>query len=301
MTSRSERALVALLAGVALACAIGLQVVRDRTLVPLQASSGTGTLYVRSPAALQRLVLGYDALAADIYWIRAIQHFGGERLSKGGSQQYALLYPLLDLATTLDPYFNIAYRFGAIFLSEPYPGGPGQPDQAVALLRKGIAAQPGKWQYYQDIAFVYYWHQRDYHAAADWFRRASAVPNAPNWLAPMAATMLVHGQDRASARFLWQEISKSEEAWLRTSAARSLQQLDAMDGIDVLQRAVERTPRGAGERYSWSLMINRGILRGVPLDPTGTPFDIHPDTGVVSLSQTSSLFPLPEDRTRPKS
>ena len=43
---------------------------------------------------------------------------------------YALLYPLLDLTTTLDPYFSIAYRFGAIFLGEPYPGGPGRPDLA---------------------------------------------------------------------------------------------------------------------------------------------------------------------------
>ena len=38
--------------------------------------------------------------------------------------------------TTLDPYFNIAYRFGAIFLGERYPGGPGRPDQAVALLAR---------------------------------------------------------------------------------------------------------------------------------------------------------------------
>ena len=42
-----------------------------------------------------------------------------------GSDEYQLLYPLLDITTTLDPHFNIAYRFGAIFLSEPYPGGAG--------------------------------------------------------------------------------------------------------------------------------------------------------------------------------
>jgi tetratricopeptide (TPR) repeat protein len=288
------------LACVALACAIGLQVVRDSTLVPLQAS-GTGTLYVRSPAALQRLVLGYDALAADLYWIRAIQHFGSERLSEGGSRQYTLLYPLLDLATTLDPYFNIAYRFGAIFLSEPSPGGPGRPDQAVALLKKGIAAQPLKWQYYQDIAFVYYWHQRDYHAAADWFRRASQVPNAPNWLAPMVPAMLTHAQDRASARFLWREISKSEEAWLRRTAERSLLQLDAMDAIDTIQPIVRRVTLAPGERYSWDLMIRRGLLRGVPLDPTGTPLTLQPDTGIVGVSKSSPLFPLPADRALPPS
>ena len=35
------------------------------------------------------------------------------------------------------PDFNIAYRFGAIFLSEPKPAGPGRPDLAEKLLAQG--------------------------------------------------------------------------------------------------------------------------------------------------------------------
>ena len=130
-----------------------------------------------------------DALAADVYWIRALQHYGGDRLSKTRERKYEQLYPLLDLTTSLDPYFTIAYRFGAIFLSEAYPGGPGRPDQAIALLRKGIEAQPTKWQYYHDIAFVHYWQLQDMGGAARWFRMAAAQPGAPNWLEPVAASM----------------------------------------------------------------------------------------------------------------
>ena len=92
---------------------------------------------------------------------------------------YALLYPLLDLTTTLDPYFSIAYRFGAIYLGEPYPGGPGRPDLAVALLQKGLAAQPSKWQYLMDLGFVQYWHLHDYAAAATAFTSASELPGVP--------------------------------------------------------------------------------------------------------------------------
>jgi tetratricopeptide (TPR) repeat protein len=295
------RPLLALAAAGALAGAVGLQVLRDRH-APLAAGTPVEpALYVRSPAAMKRLVLGFDALAADVFWIRAIQHFGGERLATAGSQEYALLYPLLDLATSLDPYFNIAYRFGAIFLSEGYPGGPGRPDQAIELLKKGIAAQPGKWQYYHDIAFVHYWQLRDYRAAADWFRRASEVPNAPNWLAPMAATMLTHGRDRASARFVWQEIHKSEEAWLRRAAERGLLQLDAMDAIDMLQPVVHRVALAPGEPYSWDALLRRGAIRRIPRDPTSTPFAIDPATGVVTVDRTSPLFPLPDDRARPAS
>ena len=43
-------------------------------------------------------------------------------------------------------------------------------------------------------------------------------PNAPNWLEPVAATMLIEGGDRASARFLLQQILQSEEAWLQRMA-----------------------------------------------------------------------------------
>lgn len=58
-----------------------------------------------------------------------------------------LLHPLLDAVTTLDPRFDAAYRFGAIFLAEPYPDGAGRPEPAVKPLKKGVRARPERWQY----------------------------------------------------------------------------------------------------------------------------------------------------------
>lgn len=259
-----------------LAAATTLQVARDR-VYPRDAATAESLLYVRSPEAAGRIVLGFDALAADVYWIRAIQHYGAQRIApQGGRADYSLLFPLLDLATTLDPYFNIAYRFGAIFLSEGYPGGPGRPDLAVQLLRKGIAAQPGKWQYYHDIGFVHYWALRDPTAAATWFKRAAEQPGAPNWLLPVAAAMLSQGSDRTSARFLWQQMLTADQEWLRKRAERALLQLDALDQLDVINELL-RTRR----------------LRGLPLDPTGTPYEIDPATGRARVSDKSALFPMP--------
>ena len=163
----------------ALALAVLLQIGRDRAY-PRRDAPSEPLLYTRSGATVQRMALEFDALAADLYWIRAIQHYGGSRLGRAAQPRYELLQPLLDLTTTLDPYFTIAYRFGALFLSEPPPGGPGRPDYAIALLQKGIAAQPTKWEYQHDLAFVHYWHLRDPLTAADWFRRAAAQPGAPS-------------------------------------------------------------------------------------------------------------------------
>jgi len=223
-------------AGVALALALfgaaaTLQVARDRIYSREQAQN-RAFLYVQSPAVLRRLALSFDALAADVYWIRALQHYGGDRLSRDGRQRYQLLYPLLDLTTSLDPYFTIAYRFGAIFLSEGYPGGPGRPDLAVALLKKGISSQPDNWRYYHDIAFVHYWQFQDTRTAAEWFRLARKQPDAPTWLEPVAASMLIEGGDRESARIVLQQILNSPEPWLQQMARRSLLQLDALDFLD---------------------------------------------------------------------
>jgi hypothetical protein len=291
-------ALTLLLAAAMMASAIGLQIARDAAY-PREEAQQRALLYVRSGAALRRIALSFDALAADVYWIRALQHYGGDRLSKTKVRKYELLYPLLDLTTSLDPYFTIAYRFGAIFLSERYPGGAGRPDQAVALLRKGLSVQPAKWQYYHDIAFVYYWQLRDMEAAAKWFRTAAAQPGAPNWLEPVAASMLIQGGDRASARVLLQQIQKSEEAWLQRMAARGLMQVDALDAIDQLQPLVAANPPPAGAPYTWEWLVRRRILPGIPLDPARAPYAIDASTGAVSVSPASELYPMPAPRATP--
>lgn len=297
MTARRARALPIAGAVLLLGVAVGLQVARDRRY-PRDVLDTERMLYVRSGEALERLALSFDALAADMYWIRAIQHYGGDRLTAGRERKYELLYPLLDLTTSLDPYFTIAYRFGAIFLSEPQPGGPGRPDLAVALLRKGIAAQPQKWQYYHDTGFVNYLHVGDYAAAAEWFRRAAAQPTAPNWLLPIAAAMLQQGNDRTTARALWQQILQSDEEWLRRTAERRLLQLDAQDLIDRLAAVVRRFPPAGGQPYSWDDFARRRVLIRVPLDPTGTPLAIDPGTGDITLSERSPLWPMPADPRR---
>jgi hypothetical protein len=281
---------------VALTClglAVAVQIGRDRAY-PRNDPDTQQLLYVRSPEVLKRIALGFDALAADVYWIRAIQHYGGDRLNPGRARRYELLYPLLDITTSLDPYFNIPYRFGAIFLAEPYPGGPGRPDQAIALLRKGLAVQPAKWQYYHDIAFVHYWALRDPVAAATWFRRAGEQPGAPNWLMPVAAAMLTQGSDRTSARFLWQQMLAADQEWLRRRARHALQQLGALDQIDQLTAIVSQTPKPEGEPYTWAWLARARGFRGVPPDPSGTPYEIDPATGQVSVSKSSALFPLPK-------
>ena len=162
----------------------------------------------------------------------AIQHFGGTRRAAGGDKSYRLLYPLLDLTTTLDPHFSVAYRFGAIFLAEPYPSGPGRADQAIALLERGLAADPTKWQDAQDVGFVYYWWVSDYKTAAQWFDRASRIEGAPWWLRSMAATTLAEGGDRQSSRQLWQQLYETRRQRLGEEQRAAEARADRRPGPD---------------------------------------------------------------------
>jgi tetratricopeptide (TPR) repeat protein len=269
------------------------------------------SLYLTSGTTARRLSLGYSALAADLYWIRAIQYYGDTRLrvnreasepakntSAAAQNDFDLLYPLLDVTTTLDPQFNIAYRFGAIFLAEPHPGGPGRPDLAIALLEKGLRERPDKWEYMQDIGFVHYWWGQDYEAAARWFDKASKVPGAPWFLQSLAATTLAQGGDRQSSRLMWKAIHESAEIdWLRNDSARHLQQLDAADLIDAVQRVIDAAIPRTGKLASWQEWIRAGVVRGIPLDPAGVPLGIDHEARV-HVATMSPLYPLPLEPQR---
>jgi hypothetical protein len=291
---------IVVIVGVLMAVAAGLQGVRERrygTPAEVEAS-----LYV-SGGTLSSLTKGYGALAADLYWIRTIQYYGDlkRRLARPAGGQpaatgFPLLYGLLDNTTTLDPAFSIAYRFGSIFLAEAFPRGAGRPDQAIALLEKGLRSQPDKWEYMQDIGFVHYWWRHDYPAAAEWFNRAGDVPGAPWFVRSLAAVTLAEGGDRQSSRTMWQSIrERADNEWLTNEAERRLQQLDALDFMAGLQQRVDALVQQTGRvPASWDALIRARAIPGVPLDPARVPYELDAN-GRVVMSAQSPLFPLPEE------
>lgn len=304
---------VAALATLLLTGAVQLQATHER-MYPASISL-SDELYFTSGPALRRVAGAFSTVAADLYWIRAIQYYGGtkRRLAAAfgsapapapaaGSTQpddYRELYPMLDVTTNLDPRFNIAYRFGAVFLAESYPNGVGRPDLAIKLLEKGLGGRPDKWEYMQDAGFVNYWYLHDYEGAAAWFNRAAATPGAPWWLKSLAANTIMQGGDRQSSRTMWEAIRQSAEVeWLRRDAERRLVQLRALDQIDALQAAVDLYVAAAGHLPAgWTPVIETERWPGRPVDPTGTPYDLTAD-GRVRLATSSSLYPLPVEPAR---
>jgi tetratricopeptide (TPR) repeat protein len=249
-------------------------------------------LYLPSGKTVKRLSLGYSSLLADIYWTRAVQYFGSRHIRS--AEHYELLDPLLQITTDLDPQLIVAYENGSIFLSQQIPEGAGQPDKAVALIEKGIRANPLYWRLYFNLGFIHYMDRHDYKAAQQAFEKGSEVPGALPWMKVMAARMAEKGNDPSTATYLWKTIfDTTTDNNIKDSAAKHLISLRADSDMDQL----EQLTRAYYERLNtypetWLDLVRAGLLRGIPMDPTGAPYKLRLD-GTVQVEDPKQ-FPFLE-------
>ena len=259
----------------------------DRALGAFRAQDEV--LYLWKGTQVKRLVPGFEQLAADLYWLRTVQYFGGERVF-ARDKRFDLLYPLIEITTTLDPRMEIAYRYGAVFLAEQYPIGAGRTDLGLAVLERGVQNNPSSWRLRQELGFFHFVYRHDAKRAAAVLIEASRIPGAAFWLENLAAEILGKGGERDIARRMWREMFEHSEGSLKENARIHIQSLDAADAVDRLNGRVAlfrdragRLPRDLGE------LTAAGLARGPLVDPIGIPFEYDAQTGQVAVSRTSYL------------
>jgi hypothetical protein len=251
-------------------------------------------LYVWSGKHVRTLSPGLENLLADIYWLRTVQYFGGQR-AFATDKRYDLLGPLVEITTTLDPRFELAYRYGAVFLAEPYPTGAGQPHVAIELLRRGARANPGSWRLLQDEGFFHFFFLKDAREAARVLDEASRLPGAPFWLHTAAADFLAKGGEREISRRIWKRFYEQSDGIMRENAAFNLSRLDALDAVDAHQASVDEFERRTGRRpRSLEELGAAGLLRAPLVDPGRVPFEYDREKGTVSIARKSYLWRPPQ-------
>jgi hypothetical protein len=247
-------------------------------------------LVLRSGPMLRFMSLEYAPLVADLYWTRAVQYYGARAGQHDLTERLELLWPLLDITTTLDPNLIPAYRFGATFLAEPPPRGAGKPELAVELLYRGIKSNPEYWRLYEDLGFVYYFDLHDFEKASNAFLEGSKVPGAMVWMKVLAARVAERGETRETSAFLWNEIySSATDPSMKQNALTHLQLLTAETDCEKLDELATMYEKRTGQLpTSMQDLVRAGLVPGRPVDPLGFEYIFDSD-GMARLNPASPL------------
>jgi hypothetical protein len=242
-----------------LAGAIMVALWMERHPRPVQLVPAEERLYV-SGAAAKRMSLAFNAIIADWYWMRALQYVGRKAVEHGrvrvdnlSELDLKLLAPLLDTAATLDPQFMAIYEYGAVVL--PTVSEADEDEAAIALLKKGIEANPGAWRLYHHLGYIY-WQRGDYRAASEAYGSGAKLASAPAWMKGMEANMLARGSSPQLAREIYARMQEqSSDEQVKVFAAYRLAQLDSMDERAAITRLC-RLRRSRGRALSFRLAGN---------------------------------------------
>ncbi|MGQ0761698.1 MAG: tetratricopeptide repeat protein [Acidobacteriota bacterium] len=298
---RQTALILVLVAGLAVSAALSRWLDTRRTDHARQLAESQ--LYLSGPAT-KRLTLAFNGLAADWYWMRSLQYVGRKIVNHQDSHNnqfvlsdlamldLRLLASLLDVATTLDPQFIPVYEYGAVILPEV------NPDQAIALLNKGIAANPSSWRLHQHLGYIY-WQRQEYATASKVYAAGAKLPGAPAWMTAMSARLKADAGSRHAAREIYQRLYEtSEDKTVKEMVVAHLLRLEWLDDRDVIARALTEFRTRAGRcPTSWRELLPffRGtslridLSNGTPVDPSGVAYRLTHDRCDVDLGEGSKV------------
>jgi tetratricopeptide (TPR) repeat protein len=172
------------------------------------------------------------------------------------------------------------------------------PDQAIALLNKGIAANPSSWRLHQHLGYIH-WQRREYSRASEIYAAGARLPGAPAWMTAMSARLKADAGSREAARDMYQHLyDSSDNKNVKEMVVAHLMRLDWEDDREVITRALDEFRKRAGRcPTSWRELLPffRGArlqidaANGTPLDPSGAPYQLTNGGCGVSLGEGSKV------------
>lgn len=233
--------------------------------------------YLPKGEYLRVAVLGYRQMAADLIWLKAVQHLGEKNQTRGG---YLWAYHTVDVVTDVDPTFAFAYQAAGTILGV----WAGLPHESIALLTKGMRHHPEMWQLPFYVGYDYFYELHDPVTAARYFRLASMLPGAPPYLPKLAARMTVEvGDPDAALEFLQRLSQQVRDERLREGLARRMKEVIAERDIRFLEEGVRRYKARYGMLpVRLEDLVTRGIISGIPEEPLGGIYELKASDGAVT-------------------
>ena len=236
--------------------------------------------YLPKGEYLKMAVLGYQQMAADLIWLKAVQHLGEKHQTRAG---YLAAYHAVDVLTDVDPTFVFAYLATGTILGV----WAGLPRESIALLTKGMRQHPEVWQLPFYVGYDYFYELRDTVTAARYFRMASVLPGAPEYLPKLAARMTVEvGDPQAALEFLQRLYHQTEDEQVRQGLARRMKEVIAERDIRFLEEGVRRYAARYGKLpVKLEDLVTVGIILRIPQEPFGGIYELKASEGTVTSTE----------------
>ena len=285
---------------VALALSVALVRIIDSRTTVAQKRINDEPLYLK-PATAKRLALAFNGIASDWYWMRSLQYVGGNLVEFQETHPESftladidlhLLPSLLRISTALDPQFIAPYEYGAFVLPEV------DTEEAIALVKAGIANNPSSWRLHQHLGYIY-WRRQDYERAAATYAAGASLSGAPPWMAAMGARMQAEGGSRDAAREMYRHLyDSSNDPAIKEMVEKQVMRLDSLDQRDAIRNLLrsykEKNSRCAS---SWRDVANElradGLTlearTGAPFDPSSTPYELIKNGCDVGLDMNTKV------------
>lgn len=235
------------------------------------------------PAFARTVSKPFVPLLVELLWLRALNAIG----NPDNEQKNRALYEYGLVITDLDPRFKLAYEF--IGLNIPYAvarntwaGG----DLACDVFRRGLKVFPTDLRLHLYLGFSLMHHQRKFAEASEVFARASRLPDALAFMAPLATRLKAHSGAPEEALEMTREMLKSDlDETLRAEMESRAQELE----VEIVLQQVDRASVAYLKAYNVHAkttldLRNAGLYDGPLVDPLGGLISLEEDGKATSTS-----------------
>lgn len=238
---------------------------------------GSSIIYIPSGKYLKYATFGHSPLAADLIYLWAIQYYGTYEIP----DRFAYLDHIFSIVNELDPRYVDPYEVGSLIAAQEAKDIP----LALKILDRGLEKNPDQWIFPFEAGHIAQM-VRDYDRAGEYFKKAMALPGAPDFVRRLYANSLYKTADYKSAWEIWSEIynSTSDER-VKKIASNHLYQVKAAADIQILKDAVA----GFRDRYnrlprSLDNLAAAGFLKSIPKDLDEEDYVYDPRNGDVKAA-----------------
>lgn len=240
-------------------------------------------LYLPEAKYVRLLTGGFNNFASDILWFNTNSYFGSQYQ---GEKDYRWMEHMCELVSELDPRDTVRLESCATLLSWIVK----DPVASNRILDLGIEKKPDYWRLYYMRGFNFWYFLEDKDRAKKDLAHASSLPDAPSFVASMAARLISDiDAPKAAVDFLEYQISTTKDPTAKEALEEKLKAAVLTWHLDELEKAKKAYQTRYGtEASSLDTLIKASFLRAIPKEPFGGTYKIEGNE-IVSTSGEKKL------------